>query len=156
MKKGWSKWQHFDEKGAHAIPREGGVYQFRCLRDKSLPLSIWRLRKKDSQGIIYIGKSQDLRKRIFDFWSTLKNRKKTRHAAGWTYCSFNYFSIFPPRRLQFRYKLAKNPLAEEFELLISYRKQFLDLPPLNSTRSEYPGNWKKRMREVFGVDPLKE
>jgi len=30
------------------------------LEDKSLPLSISRLRKKDSQGIIYIGKWEDL------------------------------------------------------------------------------------------------
>lgn len=151
----WSKWRRFDEKSIVTIPRKPGVYQFRCLSDKGLPLAIPRLSKIDSKGIIYIGESGDLRKRLLDFRATLKDRKKSRHAAGWTYCSFNYFPIFPPRRLQFRHKVLRNPIAEEFELIMSYRKTFMDLPPLNSIRSEYPWNWKKRMREIFGVEPLK-
>jgi hypothetical protein len=155
VKARWSKWQPFNEKRLVLIPRKPGIYQFRCISSKGFPLNIPRLKRTDPAGVIYIGESDDLKKRVSNFWITIRERGKSRHAAGWTYCSFNYFPLFPPKNLQFRYKVMQNTIAGEFDLLLSYRKKFMDLPPLNSTRSQYPRNWRKKMKEAFGVNPLK-
>jgi hypothetical protein len=44
--------------------------------------------------------------------------------------------------------------TSEFDLLLAYRKKFMDSPPLNSNRPPYPGDWKARIKKVFGKPPL--
>lgn len=154
MEAKWSKWLRFEVKELSTIPEKEAIYQFRCVDEKGTPLMISRLKGKDSNGIIYIGSSENLKNRIKGFSKTVEKKDRSRHAAAWTYCSFNYSSIFPARRLQFRYKVTPNTTTSEFDLLLGYRKKFMDLPPLNSNRPPYPGDWKTRIKKVFGKLPL--
>jgi hypothetical protein len=150
----WTKWKSFGEEELRDIPKKPGVYEFRCVGKNGKPVSIPRLVRKDKEGIVYIGQSNDLHKRITGFWVTIQEEDFTRHAAGWTYVSMNFYPIFPPDRLRFRYKVAKNPSAVERGLLLPYLRKFMALPPLNFSRGHYPHNWKKQWSEVFGRQPL--
>lgn len=150
----WTEWESFKEGKIREIPERAGIYQFRCLDEEGKPILISRLRKKDALGIIYIGQTENLQRRINNFWKTITRRERSLHAAGWTYISCCYDELFPPENLQFRYKVTKNSIDEEFMLLLSYLKEFRDLPPLNSNRGRYPDNWEKKWKEVFGRLPL--
>jgi len=150
----WSKWSHFELRKLSNIPKKKGVYQFRCIGNKGVPMVIPRSKNKDPNGIIYIGSSVNLRTRLNGFWKTIQKQDRSRHAAAWTYCSFSYSSLFPAKRLQFRYKMTPSITTSEFDLLLAYRKKFMDLPPLNLNQPPYPGDWKTRMRKVFGKPPL--
>ena len=150
----WSKWSHFELRELSNIPKKKGVYQFRCIDNKGVPMVIPRSKNKDSDGIIYIGSSVNLRTRLNGFWRTIEMQRRSRHAAAWTYCTFSYSSLFPAKRVQFRYKVTPSRTTSEFDLLLAYRKKFMDLPPLNSNRPPYPGDWKARIKKVFGKPPL--
>ena len=154
MKGDWSDWMFFVKEQLISIPGKSGVYEFRCTDGNGHPMLIDRLNGKDKEGIIYIGSSEDLKKRINGFWKTIEQQDRSRHAAGWTYCSFGYNDILPPNHLQFRFKMVSNITGDEFDLLLEYRRQFMDLPPLNSNRPPYPRDWKTRMKEIFGRIPL--
>ena len=154
MEATWSKWSHFELRKLSNIPKKNGVYQFRCVDRERVPMVIGRLKNKDPEGIIYIGSSVNLRTRLKGFWRTIENKDQSRHAAAWTYCSFGYSSLFPAKRLQFRYKVTPRITTSEFDLLLAYRKKFMDSPPLNSNRPPYPGDWKARIKKVFGRRPL--
>ncbi len=154
MKTSWSNWSLFRVEELSTIPKREGVYQFRCIDTKGDPMVISRSKNRDSDGIIYIGSSVNLRTRLRGFWRTIQMHDRSRHAAAWTYCSFSYSSLFPAKRLQFRYKVTPNPTSSEFNLLLAYRKKFMDLPPLNSNWPPYPGDWEARIKRVFGRPPL--
>ena len=154
METSWSHWSRFKVKELSNIPKRESVYQFRCVDSEGVPIVISRTKNKDPGGIIYIGSSYNLRTRLSAFWRTIEIQDRSRHAAVWTYCSFGYSSLFPARRLQFRYKVTPNTTTSEFNLLLAYRKKFMDLPPLNSNRPPYPGDWKARIKKVFGKPPL--
>jgi hypothetical protein len=156
MKANWTKWEFFEEEGICGIPEKEGVYQFRCIDEDGHPKPIKRLLGNELEGIIYIGKSKNLQKRINGFWTTIQKQDRSRHAASWTYVSYNYYPIFSPKHLQYRYFVAKNPIANEFFLLLSYRKKFMDLPPLNSNMGNYPGGWEGKWVEIIGRKPLPE
>ena len=154
MEMKWSEWLPFGEVALGGLPEKEGIYQFRCVDEKGTPIMISRLKGKDSNGIIYIGSSENLKNRIKGFWKTIENWDRSRHAAAWTYCTFKYDSLFPPHNLQFRYIATKSTTRYEFDLLLGYRKKFMDLPPLNSNRPPYPYDWKARIRKVFGMEPI--
>src|SRR4030042_2623203 len=155
METSWSNWSRFRVEELSTIPKREGIYQFRCVDEKGAPIMISRLKGKDSNGIIYIGSSENLKNRIKGFWKTIEKWDRSRHAAAWTYCTFKYDSLFPPHNLQFRYIATKSMTRYEFDLLLGYRKKFMDLPPLNSNRPPYPYDWKARIRKVFGMEPIK-
>jgi hypothetical protein len=154
MKASWSGWSRFGMKELSNLPEREGIYQLRCVDGAGVPITIARLNNNDPDGIIYIGSSDNLRKRLKGFWRTIEIRDRSRHAAAWTYCSFGYDSIFPPNQIEFTYQVTRNKVTTEFGLLLNYRKEFMDLPPLNSNRPPYPGDWKARIRKVFGRPPL--
>jgi len=154
METSWSIWSRFKVEELSTIPKKEGVYQFRCIDNKGVPMVIPRSKNKDSYGVIYIGSSVNLRTRLRGFWRTIEMHDRSRHAAAWTYCSFGYSSLFPSKRLQFRYKVTPSITTSEFDLLLAYRKKFADLPPLNSNQPPYPRDWKTRIKEVFGKPPL--
>lgn len=154
METNWSEWRFFEEEATSGIPEKAGVYQFRCVGVEGNPKPIRRLLGDDLEGIVYIGKSDNLQKRIKGFWTTIQKQDRSRHAASWAYVSLDFFPIFPPKNLQYRYLLVKTPIPTEFSLLLFYQKEFMDLPPLNSSRGNYPGNWEKKWSEIIGREPL--
>jgi hypothetical protein len=154
METSWSNWFRFRAEELSTIPKKKGVYQFRCIDNKGVPMVIPRSKNKDPDGIIYIGSSVNLRTRLNGFWRTIQMLDRSRHAAAWTYCSFSYSSLFPAKRLQYRYKVALSFTTSEFDLLLAYRKKYMDLPPLNLNSPPYPGDWKNRIKKVFGKPPL--
>ncbi len=150
----WSEWKSFRKEALSQIPEKAGIYQLRSLRDDGNPQSISRLLGKDQEGIVYIGESSNLKKRIQGFWSTITKRDRSRHAAGWSYVTFDFQKTFPPESLQFRYSPSEDFLAVEFDLLLFYLKEFGDRPPLNTNRGIYPDDWEEKIEKVFGHKPL--
>jgi excinuclease UvrABC nuclease subunit len=63
----WPEWNSFRKESISQIPEEPGVYQLRSLGDDGNPQSISRLQGKDPEGIVYIGESSNLKKRIKGF-----------------------------------------------------------------------------------------
>ena len=55
------------------IPESSGVYKIQCIQDKK-PIKINRVLGIDNQGILYIGKSENLRERL----SFLQNHNSTK------------------------------------------------------------------------------
>jgi hypothetical protein len=152
----WSDWKKFNKNELAILPEKEGVYEFRCVDNNGFPKIISRLLDRDPEGIIYIGKSENLWSRINAFWKTIIKRDRSRHAAAWTYCSYGYESLFPPNSLQFRFLEFENPEDLEFDLLLQYFRKYRDLPPLNTSRGNYPGNWINKLEKTFGRKPLKE
>ena len=60
----WSEWLPFGEVALGGLPEKEGIYEFRCVGEKGAPIVISRLKDKDSNGIIYIGSSENLKNRI--------------------------------------------------------------------------------------------
>jgi len=128
----WSKWSKFTEEALNNIPNSAGVYKIRC------PHTLPRVLNKDEDGILAIGKSNNLKKRLKQFWETV-NGKSSEHAEGITYYDLYFDKIFPPSELEFSFKEVpdKDVDVEEARLLGEYEEKYGELPPLNK-RCEEP------------------
>ncbi|MBI5587486.1 MAG: hypothetical protein HY889_03860 [Deltaproteobacteria bacterium] len=154
----WSKWRSFKEKESalNEIPEEPGIYQFRSVK-KGIPIKIQRLKKNDEKGILSIGESGNLKKRIKAFWYSLKNKDYSSHAAAWHYLSFGFDKNFPAHSLEFRYKKSgtkSKAIKEECIELLRYRNKFMDGPPLNISRGKYPPSYEKIFKQITGRELL--
>jgi hypothetical protein len=159
VKNRWSRWRYFKELTSGNVPESAGVYQIRCVNQRGTPQKLIRLASIDKDGILGIGESNNLYRRLRQFWVTISKKDYTRHAAAWHYLSFCYDQRFPENCLQFRYKKVKNKdmaTCLEFDLLLKYRKKFMDGPPLNNSRGKFPDDWEKRIKKAFGRFPPKD
>jgi len=63
----WFNLKGLSEKGFPDVPKLSGVYLLRWSKNgNSIPIG--RLEGTDSQGLLYIGKASNLKKRISDLW----------------------------------------------------------------------------------------
>jgi len=144
---------------SYNIPEKSGIYVIRYIKN-GRPFKISRLYGIDKKGIISIGETKDLNKRLKEFYKTVEGqRKSSNHAAGWYYVSCKYDRLFKKDGLQFKFKITeskKEAEREEFILLAKYRNKFLDLPPLNNNPGKYPEkDWEDIMKAIFKREPLK-
>jgi hypothetical protein len=156
MESAWSKWKPIEEALTGDVPEKAGVYQIRCVDKTGKPVAINRLARKDKEGIVGIGESGNLKTRLGQFNKTIIKKDYTRHAAAWHYLSFRYDKIFPVKLLQVRYKTTRNKSTAtkiEFELLLKYRKIYMDSPPLNNSRGKFPYDYSSRIKKLFKPIP---
>lgn len=129
----WSKWQAIDSI-YHNIDLldKKGLYEIRVVDKENKPLPIHRIGGIDSDGIIYIGKSIQLRQRIEAFYGG-------RHSGGGMYClAYRRLKRCEPYRehsLQFRVMTCSGVdiVTREAGVLRRYFRRFCELPPFNST-----------------------
>ena len=128
---GWSGWATFGN--LNGVPETPGAY---IIGTKQ---SIARLSGQDKNGILSIGETDNLLKRLQMFLACADGNRHRGHTAGWRYRELNLHKLFPITSLHFRWKSAlskEEAYSLEGELLKEYASQHLELPPLN-----YKYNW---------------
>lgn len=117
------------------IPEVGGVYHIYCYKGKK-PITINRVLGIDKQGILYIGKSDNLRERLRMLWRVLNpNLKATAHTFGTKYNGNNKLKkVFPLKTLSVSFKTTSEPKNLETKLLNQYFDKFGEVPPMNSSK----------------------
>jgi len=118
-----------------SIPEDGGVYHIYCYKDKT-PLKINRVLRLDNEGILYIGKSANLRERLRMLWRVLNPKlKATAHTFGSKYNKNKKLrKTFPLKSLYVTYQFTVEPKSLETNLLDKYFAKFGEVPPFNSSK----------------------
>lgn len=142
MPEDWRGWDHLgyidDLKFMYPWP---GVYAIRLIDAASgKPIPIGRFLGIDRNGILLIGVSNDLGKRLHDFYHSYLEDART-HSEGRRLHLVSMMSkfeeeIYPESSMQFHVKRIpdeEQAKHEEERLLKSYFKRFGELPPLNAT-----------------------
>ena len=127
----WTDWYSVSEANEeNYIEAKPGAYVIRGKNQK-----INRLFGVDPLGILDIGQSTNLKRRLKQFLNSAKYGKSG-HMAGWRYHTLKMKSVAPLKLLEVCW--AYNSACEELEcrLMERYIKAFNELPPLN-----YKYNW---------------
>ncbi len=115
------------------IPTASGIYRIRFWNDGGF-VPVCRAAKKDSDGIIYIGTSQNLQKRIWMFRRVIFNDYVVTqgHVAANRYVRVEAIhKTFPPQNLWFEWNEVADYEVAEADELMAYMKKYAELPPLN-------------------------
>jgi excinuclease UvrABC nuclease subunit len=118
------------------IPDKPGIYKIVALNEDDLPMNINRVLDTDQSGTLYIGKAENLRKRIANLKRAfLPEYKSTKHIGARRFHSIKSFSLqFPIHSLAITFELSKeNETARELEAekFRIYEKFMGERPPLN-------------------------
>lgn len=116
---------------SNLIPKSSGIYEMRWAVDNE-PRSIPRLNDVDKTGLLYIGKSKNLRRRIRQIQRYVTDQK-LRHTAMYTYWYYGFDKKIELNHLQVRWsQVPQNEIDDwEEELIANYVMRYLDKPPLN-------------------------
>jgi hypothetical protein len=118
-----------------------GVYRIRAFAGSGEALSISRLGGVDPEGILHIGKSKNLGRRIRTFRQAAEGLQAAHHA-GCEFYDWDFEKIIPRGRLRYDYAIAsteKDALNLERSLHEEYRKKYFDRPPLDGTSGQTGG-----------------
>lgn len=119
------------------IGRPGG-YRIRAFTSRGTPRKISRMAGTDRDGILHIGKSGNLGKRIRHCRQSAEGIRGGHHA-GREYFEWGFDRLAPPKLLRYDYvvtRTEKRALALERRLHEGYRRRYLDRPPLDSTSGQ--------------------
>lgn len=125
------------ENDFEEVPKEAGVYMIRCVDSEGKPIKIPRAGGIDEEGILYIGKTINLRERTKSFWDVALKGTRKKHSGASTYYYFDFNRVFPKDQLEVRWIITHQPERIEKLLLNSYMKKYLDTPPLNLNIRRY-------------------
>ncbi len=115
-----------------------GVYRIRAFK-AGKPLAISRLNGSDPDGILHIGKSHNLFQRLRAFHRAAILGKQPAHFAGVQFITWGFDKVIPVEDLRFDFieaKSERDARTLETELHATYRRRFLDRPPLDGTSGE--------------------
>lgn len=117
------------------IPECGGVYFIHSYNNQ-IPIRLNRVLGADEEGILYIGKSGNLRERLRMLRRVLNpSLKATAHTFGQKYNSNEKLrEAFPLESMYISYRISTEPKTLEFELLDKYFLKFGEVPPFNSSK----------------------
>lgn len=134
--RGWSDWHNLGlQQGFSfvAAPKKPGTYVIAT--DRPLHRAVG----KDEDGILTIGESASLHRRMQVFAKCALTHSTPGHISGWRFSFFRFDRTFPFSSLRVRWKTtATKKAAYELEgrMLLRYLQEHLELPPLN-----YSFNW---------------
>lgn len=114
-----------------------GVYQIVATDETGRPLPLDRVAGRDTEGILYIGESTDLLRRLRLFRNQVCPAwgATTGHAGGDSYLESQPLqNICPPERLHFHFEHCLSFVERETQLIRAYLNHFGEVPPLNLTR----------------------
>jgi excinuclease UvrABC nuclease subunit len=115
-----------------------GVYRIRFFKPEGAPFSISRLAGVDRDGVLHIGKSNNLGRRIRQFRQAAEGLKASQHA-GKEFVKWKFDHMIAREMLRFDYfetRDEQDALKLEKALHDEYRLKFLDRPPLDSTSGQ--------------------
>jgi hypothetical protein len=117
------------------IPQIGGIYLIHTYIDKT-PKKINRLLGIDDEGILYIGKSKNIRERVRMLWRVMNPQlKATAHTFGTKYNENKMLrKSFPLNSLFISFRFSNMPKEKESKLLKRYFLKFGEVPPFNSSK----------------------
>ena len=117
------------------IPESGGVYFIYSLNN-NIPIKLDRVLGADEEGVLYIGKSENLRERLRMLWRVLNPKlKATAHTFGTKYNNNKKLrEAFPLNSLYVSFRITTNPKTLESELLDKYFSKYGEVPPFNSSK----------------------
>lgn len=101
----------------------------------------------DDLGILTIGESSNLRKRLSAFVGCAQNSRGAGHMAGWRFNNSSFQKVFPLKTLLVSWCVLPDKAAayaKEGEMLALYLAEHYELPPLN-----YKFNWPKQVKGVL-------
>jgi hypothetical protein len=139
----WSEWRDISsiKNFAKEIGKSPGVYTIRLADSVRQPIPISRLFGDDDEGLLAIGESVDLARRIKDFYNAYTAGAFGRHSVGdrlflVLICRYSSFKTTNQNNstVQFRIMKLSNKVeaqTEEEKLLKNYFKEHGELPPLN-------------------------
>lgn len=147
----WSEWRDISsiKDFSEEVGKSSGVYEIRLSNSAGHPNTIGRLLGNDEDGLLAIGESVDLARRIKDFYHAYSKGKFGRHSVGDRFflvlvCQYSSFGATHQNnsKLQFRVmKLGSKDEAqkEEEKLLKNYFRKHGELPSLNSDMPDKHG-----------------
>jgi len=113
-----------------------GTYCIISVEKSRQPKRVHRVGAIDKHGIVYIGRSGNLRSRLRVLQNMLYRGAASGHIAGHHYRASKVLqSVFPRHTLYFRFKHCNSKveaIKTEFKLLGRYCKRFGEVPPLNT------------------------
>jgi hypothetical protein len=98
-----------------------------------------RIAGTDHEGILHIGKSVNLKRRLRAFRRIVSRNEENGHHAANEFINWGFVRVFPLERLMFDFALAaseRSALDLERHLHVEYRKKYLDRPPLDATAGQ--------------------
>jgi len=132
-RRSFTRWKNLQKLDLNLVPRGPGAYQMATNRPLARAVGV------DPLGIIDIGESTNLRKRLKDFMRCAAQRGQEGHMAGWRYSFFRLERYLPLASLRVRWKATQTKAAAyraECKMLSQYLHRHCELPPLN-----YKFNW---------------
>lgn len=143
-----SRWNEWVDIVKNASYKSDGVYKIRLADLKGYPIGIPRFLDKDKDGIIQIGNSKDIEKRIKCFRSAMEG-KGCAHAEGKRLNLIKKYTNFMSRynncKIQYSFKKLRDKIEakkEEERLLKCYFVRHGEVPPLNnSLPKKYNIDW---------------
>lgn len=152
----WLGWRTFhDADSLKILGWVPGVYAIRLINaSNEKPIAIGRFLGKDEGGILQIGRSKHLGKRLLDFFHSCYEGAHS-HSEGARLCLIRVLTqfeehIYPESCLQYNMKWTsdiEHAGQEEERLLKSYFKWFGELPPLNRNIGHRSIRWTKEVVE---------
>jgi hypothetical protein len=118
---------------------QAGVYRIRAFSKGGTPQSIRRFNGEDPEGLLHIGMSGDLFKRLRSFHKGVIREEFPAHFASSEFVKWGFKKLVPARLLRFDFIATVDNAAArtlETELHRAYRYKFLDRPPLDGTSGE--------------------
>jgi hypothetical protein len=118
-----------------AIPAEPGVYTITALSDSKTPVVLSRVGGIDKDGVLYYGKTSNLRERLRMLWRTIQNDYKAdAHPFGKRYKEFAILrKLFPISTLVVTCSIEKSLETAESKLIKDYVNKYGEVPPFNSS-----------------------
>jgi len=137
MSSGWKNLQIFASNNYPGIKNEPGIYFIRWTKNEN-PVTINRLGGSDSNGLLYIGESKDLRRRFQRIWRGINNAQKPTTKSLHTLRKTIMFCSLHEEIKSDEYEVAWQQLHTKIEVQIQeaaalkvYSEKFKELPPLN-------------------------
>jgi hypothetical protein len=130
-------WWRLETTLLEKVPPKPGVYIIRWIKDGK-PTKIGRLKGIDPQGILYIGSTKNLKRRISTLIKSLENKNikhgRINHTMVKSYIFFSLSNIIKISELEITWIELDNTeeaQAQELSALKYYGDKFGELPPLN-------------------------
>ena len=148
----WNKWQDISlaKNLAGELRKIPGVYKIRLSDSAGQPIPIGRLLGIDKEGVLAIGESTNLARRIKEFYKAYTAERFGRHSVGdrlflVLMCQYSRFKTNYQNNSRLQLQVTKlsskaDAQAEEERLLKKYFKMHGELPPLNSNMPD-KNNW---------------
>jgi len=131
----WNEWLDLEKNASY---KSCGVYKIRLTDLKDCSIEISRFLDNDKDGILQIGSSKDIEKRIKYFRGAMEGKRRA-HAEGKRFNLIKKYTNFIRRydncKIQYSFMRLGNEIEawkEEERLLMCYFKKHGEVPPLNN------------------------